>query len=170
MARVYFVKAARKDNPVAKKGESYYWWKFRYGGKHYSKTRPRPSQTINSDFLSRMAEINERFTYDFSAEGERDAETLKGMVEDAIGEVEELSGEAEENLGNMPEGLQEGPTGELLQSRVDEAETFRDALDDVDLDDYEGPEVPEEGNIPQEFTDWLQGKLEELQMAEYEGE
>lgn len=31
MARLHFVKSARKDNPSAevKKGESYYWWKFR---------------------------------------------------------------------------------------------------------------------------------------------
>ena len=43
MPRVHHVKSARKDNPVAKKGESYYWWKFRYGGKRYSKT-PRPGR------------------------------------------------------------------------------------------------------------------------------
>lgn len=44
MAKVHFVKSAQKDNPVAKKGESYYWWKPMVGGrggaKRYSKDRP----------------------------------------------------------------------------------------------------------------------------------
>lgn len=33
MPHVTFVKKARKDNPVAKKGESYYWWAFMVGGR-----------------------------------------------------------------------------------------------------------------------------------------
>jgi hypothetical protein len=57
--KVNFVKAAAKDNRVAKKGESYYWWKFRYGSKHMSKTPPRPSQLTQSDFLSRQMELEE---------------------------------------------------------------------------------------------------------------
>ena len=43
MPRVNYVKKARKNNPAVKRGESYFWWKFRYGGKQYSKTRPRQS-------------------------------------------------------------------------------------------------------------------------------
>jgi hypothetical protein len=35
---VHYVKSARKDNPVAKKGESYYWFKKnKYGDKFYYK-------------------------------------------------------------------------------------------------------------------------------------
>jgi len=30
MARAHFVKKARKDNPVALKGESYWWWELRF--------------------------------------------------------------------------------------------------------------------------------------------
>ena len=36
MPRVHFVKKARKDYPSTgiQKGDSYYWWQFRYGGTH----------------------------------------------------------------------------------------------------------------------------------------
>ncbi len=60
MARAHFVKKARKDNPAAgiKAGDSYYWWKFRRGGKHYSKTAPRPSQLTQSEYLRRLMLYN----------------------------------------------------------------------------------------------------------------
>lgn len=37
MARATLVKKARKDIPGTdiKAGDSYYWWAFRFGGKHY---------------------------------------------------------------------------------------------------------------------------------------
>jgi len=50
MARANFVKKARKDNSVVKKGESYYWWKFAYGSKQYSKEAPSRSQLTQSGF------------------------------------------------------------------------------------------------------------------------
>ena len=60
MPRVHHVKAA-KDYPDhgIKKGEMYFHWKFRYGGKHRSKVRPRSSQLTQSDFLSQMYGIQE---------------------------------------------------------------------------------------------------------------
>jgi len=170
MARATFVKSARKDNPVAKKGESYYWWKFRYGGKYYSKTPPRSSQLINSPFLSTMAAVEEKFSYDFDVDDARDAEELKSLVEDAVNEVREAAEEAQGSLDNMPEGLQQGPTGELLESRADEGESMADEYENVDLEDYDGPDVPTDGDIPEEFRDWIEGKLEELQNITYGGE
>lgn len=61
MARATFVKKARKDIPGTdiKAGESYYWWKFRFGGKHYSKTPPRRSQLTQSDFLGQLYAIED---------------------------------------------------------------------------------------------------------------
>jgi len=50
MPRVHFVKHARKDNDLVKKGESYYWWKFRFTGKCMSKTPPRKSQLTESEY------------------------------------------------------------------------------------------------------------------------
>jgi hypothetical protein len=54
MPRVHHVKKARKDNPVAKVGESYYWWKNFRSPKRFSKTFPKRSQLTGSDKLSRL--------------------------------------------------------------------------------------------------------------------
>jgi len=62
MPKVHCVKAARKDYPECgiKKGDTYYWWKFRFGGKHESKTYPKQSQLTQSEFLSQVYALNER--------------------------------------------------------------------------------------------------------------
>ncbi len=52
MPRVHHVNKARKDNPVAKRGESYYWWKFRTSSKNYSLTPPTRSQLTQSEYLT----------------------------------------------------------------------------------------------------------------------
>ena len=61
MPQVHFVKKARKTNKTLgiKKGDSYYWWKFRYGGKHVSTKHPRPSQLTQSDFLGTALGLQE---------------------------------------------------------------------------------------------------------------
>jgi len=56
MAHATFVKSARKAIPDhgIKVGDSYYWWKFRFGGKHISRYWPRPSQLTQSEFYSTL--------------------------------------------------------------------------------------------------------------------
>jgi hypothetical protein len=124
------VKAAAKDNPVAKKGESYYWWKPRYGSKRYSKTQPRPSQLTTSDFLSRQMELEERIG-DLKADTFED---LKSEVESICEEIRMLGEEQSEKKDNLPEGLTDGPTGELLEGRANSCEEWADELEGVDLD------------------------------------
>jgi hypothetical protein len=130
--RVTHVKAAAKDHPAAgiKKGESYYWWKFRFGGKHMSKTPPRPSQLTQSDFLSTQLELEERIG-DLKADTFED---LKGEVESIVEEIRRLGEEQADKIGNLPDSFQQGPTGELLQGRADGCEEWADALEGVDLD------------------------------------
>lgn len=112
MAKVHFVKSARKDNPVAKKGESYFWWKPMIGGrggaKRYSKERPKPSQLTTSEFLSRFYDIEEQI-----AEA-KDPDTLEQIAQD----LSELGDETREKYDNMPEGLQQGDTGTMLDERA----------------------------------------------------
>ena len=157
MPKVTHVKAAQRDNPVCRKGESYYWWSFRFGGKHYSLTYPRRSQLTQSDFLSQMYDIEDEVIAGFNNAG-HSLEELRSMVEDAMEQIRALGEECDEKLNNMPEGLQEGPTGELLQNRYDECETMADELEQIDLDP------------PDEFVTWLENKIEELQAIEYNGE
>lgn len=128
MARANFVKKARKDNPVCKKGESYYWWKFRYGGKHYSLTQPKTSQLTQSEFLSQIYDVDERIQ-------SMGIETnFESEVSEIIDELNSLRDETEEKLYNMPEQLQDAPTGELLQNRVDEVQQMIDDLECIDTE------------------------------------
>lgn len=133
MARAHFVKKARKANKAAgiKKGDSYWWWAFMVGGrggpKHYSKTRPRPSQLTQSSFLSGILAAQEAIE-DLPVD---DIDAIVDGLEGIKGDVEGLGDECDSSLQNMPEGLQQGPTGELLQSRVDACQEVCSSIDDA---------------------------------------
>ena len=131
MPRVHHVKKARKDNPVAKAGESYYWWKFRHGGKRYSKTPPRPSQLTQSAYFGSIRSLVETIE-DTTVTDQDQLEELKEQVRD---ELESIQSECQDSLDNMPDSLQYSPTGELLQERIDACDS---AISDLDMiDDFE---------------------------------
>ena len=53
MGHIHFVKRARKPNPVADVGESYYWWEIPFENtKHYSKEHPTPQQILEQHYPS----------------------------------------------------------------------------------------------------------------------
>jgi len=163
MPRVHFVEKARKDNPVAKKGESYYWWQNYRSPKRYSKTRPRPSQTTGSGWLSNAYAIGEQIE-DYEIETDDAGEMLwgedqqgdaKDFIEERVQEIEEIRDEAEENRSNMPDALQDSETGELLQQRYDTCDDWCNELDNID---------PSSFDTAQDFLDELQAN------GSYEGE
>ncbi len=133
MPRVTFVKKARKDNPVCKAGESYYWWKFRHGGKRYSLTRPRPSQLTQSPYYSTIRSLIEHCE-DQTVTDEETVEELKEHVRD---ELESAQSECQDSLDNMRDSLQYSPTGELLQERIDACDSAISDLDMVDEFDFD---------------------------------
>lgn len=156
MPRVHFVKKARKDidGSDIKKGESYYWWKFRYGGKHVSRTPPKASQLTQSDYLAQIYDIEDEIA-SLSA-----SEDLKDTAEDLASRFRDLASECEDKLNNMPESLQQGSTGELLQERADACNSAADEFEAIDFEydpDIDGGE--------QEF--W-EGKLEEIRSVSIE--
>ena len=171
MPRVHFVKKAQKDNDCVKKGESYFWWKFRYGGKRMSTTLPRGSQLTQSAFLGAIYAVQEAVEdYTLPKVGttdELDAAlgSLGGDVENWASDVRQCGEDAQESFDNIPEGLQEGPTGQMLEGRVDSAEEFATELESVDLE----PNV-EDGWKADDFQERLENALEELQQLSYEGE
>lgn len=164
MARANFVKKARKDNSVVKAGESYWWWSFRFGGKHLSKDRPRPSQLTQSEFMSQILAIGEEIE-DYSLEDFVIVSDLEGIRDDWCERIRGLGEEQSDKKENMPEGLQEGSTGELLEGRYDACETMADELEaiDIDGDNYDSDS---DGSV----IDWLQGLVDEIQNVVYEGE
>jgi methyl-accepting chemotaxis protein len=132
MPRVHHVKKARKDNPVAKKGEEYYWWKHAFGAKQFSKTPPRRSQLTQSGFLSEMYDIEDELNA-FSGDT---LEDIRQDIEDIVERVRQLSDESQDSLDNMPDHLQEtSDSGMLLQERVENCDQMIDELEAVDLDD-----------------------------------
>lgn len=168
MTKVTHVKRARKAIPEAgiAIGDAYYWWKFRYGGIHRSKTPPKPSQLTQSTFVSTMLELQERA--EGIAAGLRDGSTTcsdaESELQEIASEVSSAGEECQSSLDNMPEGLQQGSTGELLQARIDACETIADDLEGVDIPDEEDPEdaaVPTDDDDPnQELRDTMADEID----------
>lgn len=140
MARAHFVKSARKDNPVAKKGESYYWWAFMQGGrggpKRYSKTPPRRSQLTQSDFYSQLYDLEDSVG-DLKPGDYDKVEDLQADLDGIKEQIESLGSEQADKLSNMPDGLQQGDSGQLLQERADACEALAQEFDGLD---YSEPE------------------------------
>ena len=127
MAQAMFVKSARKDNPVAKKGESYWWWQLWHQPKQYSRTRPTQSQLTNSPFLSEVYRLIEDLPDSMDS----------SEVSDLTGQLEGMLSELEDNLSNMPEQLQEGS---VVQERLDLMQEWIDTLNSIEVDDPEQEE------------------------------
>jgi len=166
MAKVHLVKNAAQDYPQAgiKKGESYYWWAF-YGQKRQiSKEMPKKSQTVSSEFLQEVYSVEEDLGVLHASKypNPEDSEDLSSDVGDFVGRIQDAQEECQSKYDDLNEGFQAGPTGELLQGRVDSAQEMIDAIEVIDLNfDPDGDES---------YADWLQGRIDELQAVSYEGE
>ena len=129
MPRVHFVKKARKDNPAVKAGESYYWWKFRYGGKRYSATPPKGSQLTQSAYYSQIRALCESI----EETDVDDQDSFDGLKDDIGSELEMLRDECQEKLDNMAQyNLEYSPTGEMLQERIDACENAQMEFDSIE--------------------------------------
>lgn len=143
MARVTTVKKAQKDIPNTdiKKGDSYYWWKFRFGGKHFSKTPPKRSQLTQSGFLSQLYDLQDRIA-EFTAEAKEDFDSFK---EEIMSEIENLKDECQNSLDNMPEHLQEGSSsGQTLTERIDALDNWYSEIDGIECEEYDEENIREE--------------------------
>jgi len=141
MPRVYHVKSARKKNPVADVGESYYWWKFAFGPKRFSKTYPKRSQLTQSSFLSQLYDLED------GLDAEVQFEDCQSRLDEIVDTLNELMDECQSSLDNMPEHLQDtSDSGITLTERIDALESA--------ISDYESIEIPEE---PGDWEDEIQG-------------
>lgn len=123
MPRVHHVKKARKDNPAVKAGEPYYWWKFRYGGKRYSKTYPKRSQRTQSAFLGALYDIEDSLGDEITRE----------QAEELESDLDALMDECQGSLDNMPYQLQEtSESGVLLQERIYALEEWISEIQGID--------------------------------------
>lgn len=151
MTRLNFVKKAAKDYPghEIKRGEPYFWWKFPYGGKRMSKTRPRRSQLTQSEFFGSMYDAEDSIgdsVEEFRSD-KIDFEDLASALESVASDVREAGEQCEEKRSNMPDSLQDGETGQLLETRsercgdiADELESAASAIRDLEPSDGEDSE------------------------------
>ena len=153
MAKVHHVKSARKDNPVANKGESYYWWKHKFGRKQFSKTRPRASQLTQSGLLSDFYALQESIE-DGLFDSWDDMEANKEEVENRLNEMLD---ECQERLDNMPEQLQEtSNAGRILQERIDELENSISEIESIEV-----PVDPDDWTEELDEDEWKEANKEE---------
>jgi len=156
MARVTFVKKAQKDVPNTdiKKGDSYYWWKFRFGGKHCSKTQPKRSQLTQSGFLGSLYDLQDRIG-EFTA---TDKDEFDNFKDEILSEIEDLKSQCEDSLSNMPEHLQEGSSsGEMLTERIEALDNWYSEIESVECD-YEEESIRDEKKTEYEKEE---GELED---------
>lgn len=143
MPKVNFVKKARKDYPEheIKKGESYYWWKFRFGGKYFSKIPPKREQLTQSGYFKSLYAIEDSI----SKLDSETLDTIEDLISGIISDVETLRDECQEKLDNMPECFRDSSTsGQLLQERVENLDNFRSELEGIDVSaDFDSDQLKE---------------------------
>jgi hypothetical protein len=150
MARATLVKKARKAVPEhgIAVGEPYYWWKFRHGGKHYSKEPPKRSQLTQSEFYSRMYDLEDEVIGNAEAD-----DSLPGVRDDVVSQLEELRDECEEKRDNMPESLQDSDSGNMLQERYDGLDSAIQEFEALELDEPDEAEFEQEWEAENEDND-----------------
>ncbi len=169
MPRVHTVKKARKPagscgkcGKTIAKGESYYNWKFRYGGKRVRHTGcgyPRQSELTSSDKLSRCYAAGENIeaaVSDFRED--KDLGTLQGVMEESANELREVAEEYRESAQNVEDGMNGNrmpicdeleEKADNLEGKADEIENASGELEEFDPDnaDIEAPEVTTETDL-----------------------
>lgn len=154
MPRVHYVKSARKDNPAVKKGQPYFWWKFRYGGKKYSVTRPRHSQLCqgkNSAFYAALEGIE-----DGCAQA-KCAEDLEAVRDEGVQNLEQVRDEYQEGFDNLPENFQYGSAGEQIQEAIDAIEELINELECWEPEEFEEEEFDQDEPIREDYDDGEEG-------------
>lgn len=174
MPKVTHVKKARKAIKDAgiKKGDAYYWWKFRYGGIRRSLTPPKASQLTQSTFLSTVLGIGEHVE-DITTllwNDDMTTEDAESELQDLAQQLRDAGEDAQSSLDNMPEGLQQGTTGQLLQTRVEQTETTADELENIEApedadftdDDYDLPKDATDDQKLKALDDMRQARRTEM--------
>ncbi len=150
MPQVHHVKKARKANRNLgiKKGESYYWWKFRNGGKRISKTPPKPSQLTQSEFWSTIFGLQE------TSENAPAYDDIEGEIDTIKDELENIKSEIEDKISNMEQTFPNGcPSLDTLNERKDALEGAIDELGSIDTSFDPGNEDDEDYDEDQAKSD-----------------
>ena len=163
MARLHHVGKARKDqgrcrvcDALVQKGDAYYHWSFRFGGRHVvhegCRGKLRRSATIASDKLGRLydAQDDAENDIDNAITGQDVAQALETCREQA----EEVRDEYQESVDNLPEQFQD--THPAAESR-DSVESWVDELDRAARDIESEAQESEDNTESDAYQDALDG-------------
>ena len=183
------IPANSKDKVLVSVGESYYWWQFKRGPVHISKTRPKRSQLTQSEFKGWLYDLEDDIsTFHVPPDSIQDysVDDLEMVVDEWLDEIETMRDELEGRLDNMPENLRDNSiSGQMLQERVDALDDWHSALDsergDIEWDDeelkqaasneWEDLSEEEQTRFEQEkgtAEDWIQDRFIELKRERIE--
>lgn len=150
------------DELFCKKGDTYYWWQFRNGGKNFSTTFPRQSQLTQSEFYGTVYGIMEGLQDLSASDFMDDPSSLEAHKEEIESEISQLLEELEEKQSNLEEyeGLANSPVYELITERVEGIQSWLSDFENIDCDiDYE--------SIQEEVNDNFEDEDEETREEEY---
>lgn len=154
MVKAHFVKSAKIDYPEAgiTKGESYWWWQFKFGGKRVSKEEPRHSELTRSGFLHSLYVIKEKIE-DLKIDDDLNEERNEIVVD-----LDILRDECNERLNNTP-AFEESDAADLLRERSDCIQEMIDEFKSIDLafDDETSEDEREAGLSAMKNVDYSGG-------------
>lgn len=161
MPKVHFVKKARKDNPVCKRGESYYWASFKTGPRSSMKrmwtTYPKQSQLTLSKMSGAYAADE---TIDDIDTVTMDHIDIAAAIRDVIEQVESVRDEYQESYDNMEQAFPSGcPTMEEIQEKIDALESWICGLENAETDAENIDEV-EDDKDNEQLEQYLQEKMD----------
>lgn len=139
----YATYPCRKCSEPIKAGDEYYEWQHRHAPpsrQHASHGAPRQSELCTGKMSAVYAAVESIEDAVGNARRMNDISGLADALNNASSEVSQVKEEYEESLGNMPEQLQTSGTGEEIQNKIDELETFISELDDAatDCESFDG--------------------------------
>jgi len=165
------VRCCRCPEPIVK-GEKYYKWaiKSQRGGtvyqQHTSHGHVKQSQLTHSKMSGAYAAIEGA---EESLASASDPEEVREALSCAKDEIEAVRDEYQESLDNMPENLQQGDTGQQIQERIDELESFADVLDSAHSEIEDFDDEPVDGEDDEKFqerqADHLQEQIDKAESA-----
>lgn len=147
MPRVHFVKQSRKAHPGGiEKGDSYYWWEFRYGGVRYSKTYPSRSQLTQSKKSEAYSAFEALEDIISNRESIEDVSSALDDYRSALESIADEYREAAEPFGGEGENAERAEAYERAASDVDSYfdissfqnrfEEFGEGTSDEEVDEF----------------------------------
>ena len=151
--RINTVKKARKDQGTCsgcgkeiKRGDSYTWIKFRYGGKtkKCGSCIFKASDMTSSDKLSRIYAAQENAVEAIEDLDVSDnIEDISSVLEELASEVREVAQEYQESADNIRESFTESSTADECEEKAQVIEDWADECEDPGFEEFEFDESDE---------------------------